>query len=163
MIRLFASACIDAPVDLVWQRLAALEDIQLWAEPILRASCPDARSHGVGAERTCELANHVTIQERWVDWHEGQSFQYEATGLPLVRQARNRWSVRDEGAGRTLLTTAAELELKGGILGRLVEPLMGVLMRRMGRNSLAGFKYFVEHGRPYAGKQAELPQAPAGC
>jgi hypothetical protein len=62
-----------------------------------------------------------------------------------------------------VLTTAAERELKGGILGRLVAPAMGRLMRRMGRNSLAGFKYFVEHGRPYPGKQSELPQAPAGC
>jgi hypothetical protein len=156
MIRLFSSACIDAPSDVVWQRLAALEDIQLWAEPIIHAECPAGLSQGVGAQRTCRLASDVVIKERWIAWEEGSSFIYQATGVPLVAHARNHWTVRAAGLDRTLLTSMAELELKGGLFGRLAEPLMG-------RNSLAGFKYFVEHGRPYPGKQSELPQAPAVC
>jgi hypothetical protein len=37
------------------------------------------------------------------------------------------------------------------------------LRRRMAPNALAGFKYLVENGHPYAGKASELPRVPATC
>jgi hypothetical protein len=162
MITLFASACIEAPVDIVWDRLAKLEDIHLWSEPVIHAHCEGALSRGVGAERTCELVGHRIIHERWVAWDEGRSFTYEGFGIPLMRRAANRWSVLPHGE-RTLLTSEAELELKGGVLGRLLEPLVGPLLQRMAPNALAEFKYLVEHGQPYVGKASELPRAPATC
>lgn len=162
MITLFASACIEAPAGIVWERLAQLEDIQLWSEPVIHARCEGALTRGVGAERSCELAGHRIIHERWVAWDEGRSFTYEGFGIPLMKRAANRWSVLPHGE-RTLLTSEAELELKGGVLGRLLEPLVGPLLRRMAPNALAGFKYLVEHGRPYGGKASELPRVPATC
>lgn len=163
MIKVSASVCIDAPAVMVWERLAKLEDIQLWSEPIVRASCQGQLSQGVGAERTCELAGNLTITERWVAWDEGRSFQYEGHGLPLVKRASNLWSVQPAGERQSLLTTEAEIELKGGRLGQLLEPIMVVWIRRVAPNSLAAFKYLVENGHPYAGKHAELPRVPATC
>ena len=162
MIKLFASVCIEAPAEMVWARLAQLEDIQLWSEPVVRARCEGALSQGVGAERTCELAGNYTIKERWVAWDEGRSFTYEGFGIPLMKRATNRWSVIPQGA-KSLLTSEAELEIKGGVLGRILEPILGPLMRRMAPSALAGFKYLVEHGHPYDGKASELPRAPATC
>jgi Polyketide cyclase / dehydrase and lipid transport len=69
MIRLCASVCIDAPAELVWARLARLEDIRLWSEAVLDARCEGARSQGVGAERTCDLRGDIMIRERWLRWH----------------------------------------------------------------------------------------------
>jgi hypothetical protein len=162
MITLFASACIEAPAAIVWDRLAKLEDIQLWSEPVVQARCEGAVTRGVGAERTCELMGHRIIHERWVAWDEGRSFTYEGFGIPLMRRAANRWSVLPQGE-RTLLTSEAELELRGGIVGRLLEPLVGPLLRRMAPNALAGFKYLVEHGQPYAGRASDLPRVSTAC
>ena len=162
MIKLSASVCIEASADRVWARLAALEDIALWSEPVLRARCEGPLSQGVGAERTCELVGHRTIRERWVAWEEGRSFTYEGFGIPLMTRATNRWSVLPQG-DKALLTSEAELEIKGGLLGRLFEPVMAPLMRRMGPTALAAFKYLVEHGQPYGGKASTLPKAPALC
>ena len=162
MIKLFASACIEAPAETVWARLAKLEDIQLWSEPIVSARCDGAVSRGVGAQRTCELKGNLTIKEHWTAWDEGKSFAYEGFGIPLMKRAANRWSVLPQGQ-RTLLTSEAELELRGGIVGRLLEPVVGPLMQRMAPNALALFKYFVEHGHPYKGKASELPRALASC
>ncbi|HEX5503833.1 MAG TPA: SRPBCC family protein [Thermomicrobiales bacterium] len=162
MVRLFASVCIEAPAAHVWARLARLEDIQLWSDAVLRAHCAGGRSRGVGAERTCELVGDRTITERWVAWDEGRSFQYEGYGLPLVKRAVNRWSVLPQG-DKTLLTSEAELELKGGIFGRALGLAMAPLMRRMAPGALAGFKYLVEHGQPYDGPAARLPRVPASC
>ena len=162
MITLFASACIEAPADIVWAQLAKLEDIQLWAEPVVHARCEGAVARGVGAERTCELVGHRIIHERWVAWDEGRSFAYEGFGIPLMKRATNRWSVLPHG-DKSLLTSEAELELKGGVFGRLLEPIMSLVMRRMAPHSLAAFKYLVEHGHPYDGKASALPEAPAIC
>lgn len=162
MIRLYASVCIEAPTSIVWARLAKLEDIQLWSEPVLHARCDGAILQGMGAERTCELAGNRIIKEQWVAWDEGRSFTYEGFGIPLIKRAANRWTVLPQG-DKSLLTSEAELEIKGGILGRLLEPIIGPVMRRMAPNALAGFKYLVEHGHPYAGKARELPRAPLTC
>ena len=162
MIKLNASVCIDASAPAVWARLAKLEDIQLWSEPILQASCDGTLAQGVGAERTCRLAGNLTIQERWIAWDEGHSFQYEGFGIPLVKRVTNHWSVQPQGA-RSLLISAVEMELKGGFLGRTFEPIMRLMAQRMAPNALAGFKYLVEHGHPYPGKQSELPRVSALC
>lgn len=163
MIRLSGSVCIDAPADMVWSRLARLEDIEIWSHLVRRASCPHGRSHGVGAERTCELPGSITIEERWIAWDEGRSFAYEGTGLPLVKRAHNVWSVHPENEHQALLTTVAEVELKGGWFGRLLEPIMATVFRRMAPSSLAAFKYLVEKGHPYQGRLSDLPVAPATC
>lgn len=162
MIMVTASICIAAPVEKVCAHLARLEDIQLWSEPVLGARCEAGKTYGVGAERTCDLAGNQVIRERWIAWQEGQSFTYEGFGLPMMRRAVNTWSVQPI-ADRTLLISEAELELKGGIFGRLLEPMVRLALQRMTANPLAGFKYLVEHGHPYAGKHAELPMTPTGC
>jgi hypothetical protein len=162
MIALRSSACIDAPADRVWDRLARLEDIRLWSEAIVDARCAEDRDHGIGAERTCRLNGGMVIRERWLAWDEGRSFTYEGVGVPLVSRARNTWTVEADGE-RTLLTSDAEVVLKGGRLGSLLEPLMSRQIRRMGRRSLAAFKYLVEHGEPPPVPHANLAPAPSAC
>jgi carbon monoxide dehydrogenase subunit G len=162
MIKLFASAWIEAPAETVWARLAKLEDIQVWSEPVLQARCEGDVLQGVGAERVCDLAGNVTIREHWVAWEEGHSFTYEGFGLPMMKRAVNHWSVIPKGE-KTLLTSEAELELKGGVFAKILEPIIGPLIHKMASNALAPFKYFVENGRPYNGKSSELPIAPVIC
>ena len=113
MVRLYASACIEAPAAAVWARLARLEDIRLWSEQVLRARCEGAVTRGVGAERTCDLVGNMTITERWIAWDEGRSFTYEGSGIGVMRRAANRWSVIPQGE-QTLLTSEAEVEFAGG-------------------------------------------------
>jgi hypothetical protein len=48
MIKLFASACIEAPAEVVWAQLAKLEDIQLWSEAVIQARCQGPIAQGVG-------------------------------------------------------------------------------------------------------------------
>jgi hypothetical protein len=162
MIKLVATVCIEAPAARVWAQLARLEDIQLWSEAVLHARCKEGRSRGVGAERTCALVGNRTITERWVAWDEGHSFQYEGVGLPLVQHASNRWSVLPQGE-KTLLSSEATLEFKGGIAGRVLALAMLPLLRRMAPGALASFKYLVEHGQPYRGKATSLPRPPVSC
>lgn len=162
VIRLSESVCIEAPAREVWARLAQLEDIQLWSEAVVAAHCEGELSRGVGAERTCDLVGGFTIKERWLAWEDGRSFSYEGIGIPLVRRARNEWTVEPEGE-RTLLTSRAEVVLKGGVVGRLLEPIVAYQFKRIGPRALAAFKYLVEHGEPPQVKHSLLPKIPVAC
>jgi hypothetical protein len=162
VVSVSASICIDAPADAVWERLARLEDITLWSEPVIAARCEPGRSRGVGAERSCDLRGGMTIHERWLFWDEGRSFVYEGSGIPLVARARNEWIVSQVG-DKTLLSSHARVTLKGGRLARLLDPLVAYQSRRMGRLALAAFKFLVETGGPPAVKHARLPAGPTGC
>jgi len=162
MLTVNISACIDAPPEKTWETLADLESISLWSEPVVSSRCISRDKRGLGAERVCQLSNNVMITERWTSWIEGESYTYEGFNLPLVKSARNTWSLKPDN-GKTLLKTYSEIVLKGGPAGRLLEPLMWVISARIGANSLAAFKYLVENGEPYKGKHSYLPRVPSSC
>jgi polyketide cyclase/dehydrase/lipid transport protein len=142
--------------------LARLEEIRLWSDAMLDARCDGLLAQGVGAERTCDLRGGVTIRERWLAWDEGHSFTYEGVGIPLVDRARNTWIVEPEG-DQSLLISQAEVVLKGGLLGRLFEPLVAFQLNRVGPRTLAAFKYLVEHGEPPRVRHAKLPRVATSC
>ena len=162
MFRMIKSACIEAPASVVWAHLARLDQIHLWTDVIHHSYMTSEAACGVGAERVCELGGERAVRERIVAWDEGRSFSYESTDAPLMKWARNTWSVRAEG-GRTLVTTEAEMEFNGGWLGRLaghlLVPLLGVVLP----NPIVKLKFWVETGRPFTGKASALPRPVATC
>jgi uncharacterized protein YndB with AHSA1/START domain len=138
------TVCIDAPVERVWAVLSNLPAIEQWVEAIQHAHCPGP-SRGVGAQRVCEL-KQATLIETIIDWQEGRSFTYQGIGAPMMQHAQNTWSVEAHGH-QTLVTSRAEVVLKGGRFGRLLEPLVRAMSSRLGGQSLGALKYLVEHGR----------------
>ena len=162
MFTISGAVCIDAPLASVWRVLSDLESIHVWVEPIKRSHCVSEHTRGTGAVRVCELDRNVAVRETVIEWIEGQPFTYSGEGAPLMKRAVNRWSVEGHGT-QTLVTSFAEVELKGGRWGRLLEPLVGAVARRMGSKSLAGLKYLIENGKPYAGQPRRLLPARSTC
>ncbi len=162
MLKMCMSACIDAPVQKTWSVLADIENIPLWAESVLSAQCTGRINRGVGAERVCKLKGGIEIRETWVDWQEGQSFTYIGYNLPIVKSAKNRWSVMEDN-GKSRLTSESEAVFKGGIFGVFLERLMRIVTAKMAADSLAAFKYLVENGKPFKGKHSLLPRVSPIC
>jgi len=161
-MKLKMTACIDAPKEKVWEVLADIANVHLWVAPIISAHCKNDELNRVGTIRTCNLKGNMTIQEKWIEWNEGDSYTYQAFGAPLIKSAKNKWSVKFIN-GKTLLTTESLVELKGGIFGKILEPLMTLASKRMGNDSLAAIKYLIETGEPYKKKFSRLPRAPITC
>src|SRR5262245_19545993 len=134
MLKLEATACIDAPAEDVWKWLSELDAVPLWIGAIKKAHCPAIR-RGVGASRVCEL-KAATIIETIINWDEGRSFEYRGEGAPMLKEATNRWSVEPIGPGQTLIRTQATARFKGGLFGRMLEPLMRPMFNRLGAMSL---------------------------
>jgi len=162
MLKMKASACINASVESTWNTLADVENIYLWSELVVSSECSGSQKSGVGTARTCHIGKSVVITERWIFWQEGESYTYEGFNLPLVKSAKNTWSVKADN-GKTLLTTESEVVLKGGIFGKLLEPLMLLVSKKMGSNALSAFKYLVENGKPFEGKHSSLPRVSSFC
>lgn len=162
MIVLKNSACIEAPVEQVWAVLADLESVHLWVGPIRSARCAGEKNRGLGASRVCELSGGVFVTESWTNWVEGSSYEYDASGMPVIERASNRWTVQPEG-DRTLVISEAEIVVKGGFFGRLLEPVLRPMMKGLGPRTLASLKYYVERGTPYRGNHKELPLPPIFC
>jgi len=162
MFKLTSTACIEANIAEVWKVLSNIENVSLWIDPIEESFCSGGINRGIGAKRICKLKGNITIYEKWVDWQEGRSFTYEGFDIPLTKSAKNTWSVKQED-DKTLLISEAEIELKGGFLGKLLEPLMIFFSKKMAADSLASFKYLVEEGRPFEGKPSSLARVPVSC
>jgi hypothetical protein len=162
MITIKVTACVDASPDATWNVLSDLEAISQWSEPVLLSECQGEQKRGVGAVRVCHLGKKTVITERWTSWVEGESYTYEGFNLPLVKSATNTWSIKADN-GKTLLTSESEVVLKGGVFGKLLEPLILLVSKKMGSDALSAFKYLVENGKPYEGKHSSLPRVSAVC
>ena len=83
-------------------------------------------------------------------------------GVPGVAHARNLWSVHPDGS-QTVLSSKADVELKGARITRLLEPIFARQIGRVGAKTLAAFKFLVENGTPPRGPHRRLPRAAATC
>ena len=161
-MKLKMTACIDASNEKVWQVLSDISNVNLWVDPILSARCESENISGVGTVRICELKGNMTVIERWTEWNEGVSFTYVADEVALIKSARNTWTVIPE-ENMTLVITESEVVLKGGIFGKLLEPLMYLVSKKMGSNSLSSLRYLVETGSPFIGNSSKLPRVSVVC
>ena len=161
-MKLRMSACIKASKEKVWETLSDVTNIDLWVEPISSSHYESDKTSGVGTVRVCNLKGNITIKEEFIAWQEGESYTYQAYGAPLIKSAKNRWSIESMN-GKTLLISESEIEIRGGVFGKLLTPLMYLMSKRMGTNSLAAIKYLIETGRPFEGKVATLPRVPMVC
>jgi len=161
-MKLKMSACINSPKENVWKVLSDISNVDLWVDPILSAHCESDIKKGIGTIRVCKLKGNMTIKERWTEWDEGISFTYLADETSFFKSAKNRWSLKPH-EGKTLIITESEVVLKGGIFGKIFEPLMYLISKKMGADSLAAFKYLVENGVPYEGSFSKLPRVSVLC
>ncbi|MCR4265933.1 SRPBCC family protein [Nitratireductor sp. ZSWI3] len=161
MLRMRSSVCIEAPAVRVWQCLSAIENIDYWVPAINRAYCETDQKAGVGAVRICHL-DKFDVREEFLEWEEGRSFKYRGVGAPMMAWATNRWRVEPVG-DKTLVTSDVEMMVKGGVLGRLLEPIIYLALRLGLPNGLAPLKYYVETGEPFNGDPRRLPLADAIC
>jgi uncharacterized protein YndB with AHSA1/START domain len=157
-----ATTTIDAPPERVWAVLADLGTISRWNPGVLSSRGTSEARAGEGATRHCELPRGRYLDERAVEWREGQSFRIKivASNLPL-KSSSIRFAIAPAGEG-TRVTVEPQYVLSGGLLGRLLDRIAVRRMYARGfRDLLAGLKYHVETGREIARKMP-APQSHEG-
>ena len=126
MTQLKSEIRINAPKEKVWEILADFGGVAAYNLNLRSAHSTSEANGGVGATRHCDLLPMGSIEERIVDWTEGQGYTidiYEGKGTPPFKSALARIEVHPEGQ-QTLVTMEMNYSLKFGVVGTAMNKMM---------------------------------------
>jgi uncharacterized protein YndB with AHSA1/START domain len=158
---------INAPQEQVWQALANYGNIAIYNSGVTQSYVTSEQAEGVGATRHCDLAlPGASLEERIIEWHEGQSYKveiYQGEKVPPAHYIHITLTVQPEGEG-SRASTHMEYQLKYGILGALMDRLMVHKGMSGGMQGLlAGLKHYCETGEAVESEQQVDLQAVAAA
>ena len=136
---------VDAPIEKVWAVLADIEAVQDYSPGVVKSYCTSDMREGVDASRHCDLLHTGTVEERIVDWRDGEQYSieiYASSEVPYTGVAH--FSVKRDGVG-TIVTEIMDympsddtpIALEGKSLQGLVSKVI--------EGNLVGLKHFVEN------------------
>lgn len=151
MTRVTREIRIDAPAGRVWEVLADFGGVYRYNPNVASSHATSETRQGVGASRHCDLTTSgVTLEERIVEWTEGESYLVDIYGgskVPPFKQARARLAVRPDGEG-AIVTGTLEYSLKFGPVGALMDRLLvAPRFSKAWTRMLAGLKHYTETGQ----------------
>lgn len=140
---------INAPADLVWKKLAKLDDVQHWAESVRTARYATDQTEGVGAKRVCEVDGLGTLNETITEWEAGKSLTYTAEGMPrVVKHVQNTWHLQEITPERTRVVSQIQLNTRYGAAGAFfARVMMKPQLEGFMKTALGEFRDFVEEAR----------------
>lgn len=166
MTRIESSIRIDAPKDKVWAVLADFGGIQKFHPGLKSSHSTSEANEGVGATRQCVLKPMGTIQERIVEWKDGEEMLveiYEGKNMPPLdfEDTKARLSARAEG-DKTVVTMKMAYETKG-LAGAAMNPVLKSQFSKTVPSILQGLKYYVENGKKATSKELKQTFAAAAA
>ena len=144
MFRFGGSMPMDAPVEVIWQRLIDFPGIPSWEGGVLEVRQVSPGRPGVGTKlvaRRVYVGRESTVDCEITAWDEGHGATMSIRGGP-VREAFVRYTVDRAPDGRALVTYSAEGEFRGA--WRFLTPLVGVMGRNQVQSNLIKLKNQVE-------------------
>jgi uncharacterized membrane protein len=137
---------IDAPIDLVWNKISNLADIQNWTKAVKESHFHTEIKRGIGAGRTCDVPGFGTLVENVLDWDEGKSFRLSLEGLPFfIKEASGGWRLEELGPNRTRGITSIDLKTRFWPIGALLEKFaLGPQFHKTIKGAQREFKAYVE-------------------
>lgn len=117
---------IEAAKENVWAAIADLGGIEKFHPGVKKSYYLSEQREGVGASRRCELKPFGAVDEKAVEWKNGESITLEIYGgekVPPFKSAIGVMSVEDVGDA-TIARLALEYRLKFGPLGRAMDRLL---------------------------------------
>lgn len=149
MTRFSDEIWIDASKQTVWAKIADLGAIEEYHPGVSRSYYTSEKREGVGANRHCDLLPFGEVEERIVDWRNGDSYAieiYDGKKMPPLENAVGRLSVTQTGEGTTVRFDI-EYSLKFGLLGKLIDRVMvRPRFKKVGPAMLRGLKRHLEAG-----------------
>lgn len=127
----------------------------IWASPLTHSEGHGIKFNGSDCnERSCEIKGMGKTREKLIDFsNENHHLSYEVPeGMPsVVKHATNSWTLTSTGQDQSKLHMRMDIQL-GGIMGTLMQPMMRMMMSKMGNTLVEDFKYYVENLQPHPRK-----------
>jgi hypothetical protein len=138
MARFVATLDSALPTQEAFAYLADVERFVEWDPSVVRSTRVEGSAPGAGASYDVEVKNGprtVTLRYRTTEWDPPRR---------MLLRAETRWLVSldeirvEPRAGGSRVTYDASLTLKG--IGRLFDPALGVVFRRIGDRAVPGLR-----------------------
>ena len=127
----------------------------IWASPLSHSEGSGSKFNGSECnERSCEIKGMGKTREKLLQFSTNNySLSYVVEeGMPsVVKYATNSWQLMPIGQDQSKLKMRMDITL-GGLIGTLIQPMMRIMMSKMGNTLLEDFKYYVENGQPHPRK-----------
>ena len=137
---------VYAPTGQVWAVLANIGAVQDYSPGVVKSYYTSEIREGVDASRHCDLPPTGTVEERIVDWRDGEQFSieiYEGTEVPYF--GVSHFTLERNVTG-TIVTQVMDYkptdDLPNTLVGRSMEGLVGKIVG----GNLVGLKHYVETG-----------------
>jgi len=125
MTQVTAKRTIDAPAETVWAVLADYENIHIFHPGVEDSCLIGEQKNGLGAVRRCDFKGGGSVEEKIIDWVEGERYTVELSKIDMpLKSASATLSVVPDGAGACTATMHMEYQPKYGILGALMDRMM---------------------------------------
>jgi Polyketide cyclase / dehydrase and lipid transport len=147
---------VNSSVDKAWQVLGhGFADAHVWASPLKHSEGSGSSFNGATcSERGCDIAGMGKTREKLISYSDAEHLlSYSVPeGMPsMVRHATNTWQLSSIDAETSKLTMVMDITL-GGFMGIIMQPMMKMMMSRMGNTLTRDFKFYAENGRPSEAK-----------
>lgn len=125
MVTTASTVLVPAPVEEVWDLLAAFADISWWADNVSQSSLLTDGPIGLGSVRRVQVGRSA-LRETITTWEPGRALGYRIAGLPaIVHEAGNVWTLETQGEGTAVTLTGTAAVRGGPLLGRVVGRQLG--------------------------------------
>lgn len=146
---------LNKNIEAAWKVLGLeFSDAYKWASAVNHS---EGFGNGISGA-SCSERGYVTsmgkLKEKILKYsNENHTLSYEvAEGMPfVVKYATNTWKLSSMGYDKSKLQMLMDIQFKG-ILGVIMQPMMKMLMSKMGNDLTEEFKYYVENGQPHPRK-----------
>jgi len=137
---------VDELPEKVWAVLANIGAVQDYSPGILKSFLTSEIMEGIGCSRHCDLFPTGTVEERIVDWHEGDQYSieiYKGKEVPYTGIAH--FSLKRNGHGTNvtqIMDYKQTADQPQSSKSESIEKLVGKIIK----GNLLGLKHFTETG-----------------
>lgn len=146
---------VNKSIENAWMVLGTqFADAYKWASAVNHSEGKGSGINGATcSERGCSTSMGK-LKEKILQYSdENHLLSYQvAEGMPsMVKYATNTWQLTSGERDNSKLRMRMEFQL-GGFMGTIMQPMMKMMMSKMGDELVEEFKYYVENNSPHPRK-----------
>ena len=135
---------IDAPREKVWATLAVIGSVQDYSPGVVKSFYTSDIEEGVGASRHCDLLPRGTVEERIVNWRDGEQYSIEIYDGTEIKYAGVAHFTLKRGGEVTTVTQTMDYRPTEDPTSALGSRSMEAVVGKVIEGNLVGLRHFVE-------------------
>ena len=144
MIKIIKEVEINAPKAKVWSVLADIGAVEKYNPVVTKSYSTSENKQGLGASRHCDLLPMGSVEEKIIEWDEGESYKIEIfEGKAIPFKGTGKFELTENGKSTNVKMTF-EPDMRNGLFGKIMGFMMKEKMKKMIAGVVIGLKHHLE-------------------